>query len=73
MDVDRESSSILTRYRLIWKAKVDSAPFRYVVFVVTLNRSFYPTTTAAAPPLSILFLRFFHPREILTNYVVTDK
>ena len=36
--------------------------------VFTLNRSFYPTTSAH--PVSVLIL---HPREILrTNYVVTD-
>ena len=42
-----------------------------VVVVFTLNRSFYPTTSAI-PPVSFLIL---HPREILrsTNYVVTDS
>ena len=41
-----------------------------VVVVFTLNRSFYPTTSAVLP-VSFLIL---HPREIPgTNYVVTDS
>ena len=38
-----------------------------VVVVFTLNRFFYPTTSAV-PPVSFLIL---HPRD--TNYVVTDS
>ena len=41
-----------------------------VVVVFTLNRSFYPTTSAVLP-VSFLIL---HPREIPgTNYVVTVR
>ena len=37
------------------------------VVVFTFNRSFYPTTSAAVPPVSFLIL---HSRETCTNYVV---
>ena len=42
----------------------------FIVVVFTLNRTFYPTTSAV-PPVSFLIL---HPREMPgTNCVVTDS